>query len=235
MAATRKSSTWWPGRPRVGGGAETKIAEYGLPFATLIDPTVDLRGVEVGRGVTIYRHATASALAQIGDGAVVFAGANAGHGVRLGAGAVLAPGAVVNARVEIGECAYIGTNAAIMPDLKIGAWATVDAASAVIQDVPERATVIGVPAAPMGHGGSPALSPATAAAPEMLDAVRGLWRQLLGGDTFGLDDNLFDVGGTPALAVLLQARLQEALGRGPSLVIPSHRSSVHVGFLVSVL
>ncbi len=198
--------------------AEQKIASYGVPFASLVDPTVDLRGVELGRGVTIYRHATASALSKIGDGAVVFAGANAGHGARLGAGSVLAPGAVVNARVELGEGVYVGTNASIMPDLRIGDWATVAANSAVIQDVPEGLTVIGVPAQVLGRPvDTPPPVVETVATDETIEAVQAIWQELLDPETLGPDDNFFDVGGTSALALQLQVRLQATFGRGPGL------------------
>ncbi len=123
-----------------------KIETYGIPFATLIDPSVDTMGVEFGRNITVYRTAFLSANATLGEGTVVFAGALAGHGCQIGRGCVLAPGAVINARVELGEGVYVGTNASILPDLKIGPWATIGANSAVVQDVPSGATVMGVPA-----------------------------------------------------------------------------------------
>lgn len=123
-----------------------KIQTYGLPFATLIYPGVDIMGVDFGRDITVYRNALLCANATMDEGSVVFMGAIIGHGSRLGRCCVVAPGAVINARVELGEGVYIGTNASILPDLKIGPWATVGANSAVVQDVPTGATVMGVPA-----------------------------------------------------------------------------------------
>ena len=123
-----------------------KIEEYGLPFVSLIDPGVDIFGVESGKGVTYYRNALFCANATVGEGSVIFAGAIVGHGCNLGKCCVVAPGAVINARVDLGEGAYIGTNASIMPDLKVGSWATVGANSAVVQDVDAGSTVMGVPA-----------------------------------------------------------------------------------------
>jgi acetyltransferase-like isoleucine patch superfamily enzyme len=123
-----------------------KIQTYGLPFVPLIDPGVDMMGVDVGRDITVYRGVLFCANATVSEGSVIFAGAIVGHGCYLGRCCIVAPGAVINARVELGDGVYIGTNASILPELKIGAWATIGANSAVVQDVPVGATVMGVPA-----------------------------------------------------------------------------------------
>jgi len=126
--------------------ARGKIQAYGLPFAPLIDPGVDMAGVDAASDITVYRNSQCLANARVGDGSVVLMGAIVGHGSRVGRCCVMAPGAVINARVELGEGVYVGTNASIMPDIKIGPWATIGANSAVVQDVPPGATVMGVPA-----------------------------------------------------------------------------------------
>ena len=126
--------------------ALNNILAYGLPFASLIDPGVDMTGVDVGKDITVYRNVLFCANATVDEGSVFFAGAIVGHGCCLGRCCVVAPGAVINARVELGDGVYIGTNASILPELKIGAWATIGANSAVVQDVPAGATVMGVPA-----------------------------------------------------------------------------------------
>jgi sugar O-acyltransferase (sialic acid O-acetyltransferase NeuD family) len=134
------------GTTRVRRSALRKIQAYGLPFASLIDPAVDITGVDFGQDITVYPNALLCANASVGDGAVVLMGAIVGHGCRVGRCCVVAPGAVINARVELGDGVYVGTNASIVPDLKIGPWATIGANSAVVQDVPAGATVMGVPA-----------------------------------------------------------------------------------------
>jgi len=123
-----------------------KIQAFGLPFAPLIDPDVDITWVEFGRDITVYRNASLCASAHVDEGSIVFGGAMVGHRCRLGRCCVVAPGAVINARVELGDGVYVGTNASILPDLKVGSWATIGSNSAVIQDVPAGATVMGVPA-----------------------------------------------------------------------------------------
>ena len=126
--------------------AHEKLASYGIPFTSLVSPDVDLSGVELAEGVTIYQNAVIGPMARIGEGSVVFMGCVVGNGSVLGRGCVLAPHATVNARVQLGDGAYVGSNAAILPDAKIGPWATIGACSAVLRNVPAGATVMGAPA-----------------------------------------------------------------------------------------
>jgi sugar O-acyltransferase (sialic acid O-acetyltransferase NeuD family) len=123
-----------------------KLRGSNLPFASLIHPTVERDGADVGESVVVYQHATLGPLTTLGMDSVVFMGAVVGHGSRLGRGCVLAPNAVINARVEVGEGVYVGTNATVLPEATVGAWATIAAGSSVMIDVPPGATVMGVPA-----------------------------------------------------------------------------------------
>jgi sugar O-acyltransferase (sialic acid O-acetyltransferase NeuD family) len=133
-----------------------KIAAYPLRFATLVDPNVDVSEVELGKAVTIYQNTTFCATAYVDEASVILTGAVVGHGCSIGRCCVIAPGAVINARVQLGEGVYVGTNASILPDLKVGPWATIGANSAVVQNVPDGATVMGVPAQVLGVlGGTP--------------------------------------------------------------------------------
>lgn len=127
------------------GSAQRKIEPYGVPFATLIHPSVEIVGAEFGRGVIVYQNATVGPQASVGDASVIFMGAAVGHGSQLGRCCVVAPGAVVNARAELGDGVYVGTNATILPEIKVGPWATIAAGSVAMQDVPGGATVLGVP------------------------------------------------------------------------------------------
>ncbi|MBI3669745.1 MAG: hypothetical protein HY237_08205 [Acidobacteria bacterium] len=125
--------------------AHRKLEEYGVPFANLVHPNVDLLGVELGKGVIVYQNATLGPQVYVGDGSVVFMGAAIGHESELGKCCVVAPNGVVNARVRLGDGVYVGTNATILPEVNVGARATIAAGSVAMKDVPPGATVIGVP------------------------------------------------------------------------------------------
>ena len=126
--------------------AHRRIQAYGLPFAGLIHPTVEVDGTKLALDVIVYQNATVGPHVSIDESSVVFMGAVVGHGSSVGRCCVVAPNAVINARVLIGDGVYVGTNASILPDVKIGDGATIAAGSAVMRNVPAGATVIGVPA-----------------------------------------------------------------------------------------
>ncbi len=125
--------------------ARCRIEAYGVPFATLIDRSVDVSGVEYRRDFMAYPNANVGPAVFADEGSAVLVGAAVGHGSRLGRCCVVAPNAVVNARVTLGDGVYVGTNAAILPDVKISPWATIAACTLVVGNVPAGATVMGVP------------------------------------------------------------------------------------------
>jgi sugar O-acyltransferase (sialic acid O-acetyltransferase NeuD family) len=125
--------------------ARSKIEDYGLSFATMINPGVDTTGAEFGRDAIVYQNATIGPLVSMGEGSVVFMGGVVGHGSKLGRGCVVAPNAVINARVQVGDGVYVGSNATILPEVKVGSWVTIGAGTVVTNNVPDGATVMGVP------------------------------------------------------------------------------------------
>jgi sugar O-acyltransferase (sialic acid O-acetyltransferase NeuD family) len=122
-----------------------RLLAYGVPFASLIHPEVDISGVTFGRDILIYQHADIGPEVSIGEGSVVFMGSAVGHESKLQEGCIVAPHAVINARVELGDGVYVGSNAALLPEVKVGAWATIGAGTMAMRNVPAGATLLGVP------------------------------------------------------------------------------------------
>jgi acetyltransferase-like isoleucine patch superfamily enzyme/acyl carrier protein len=204
--------------------ARARIAQFGIPFASLIHSDVDLLGVELGDEVTVYPMASLGAEARVERSSVVLVGGLVGHGAQVGEGCIVAPHAVVNARVQLGAGVYVGSNASILPDLTIGAGATIAANTVVFSDVPAGATAIGVPAAIMAGvatGSATALQRASAGpGPEPgsadVGALEGeiaeVVRQVLGLDTVARHANFFDLGGTSLKALQVCQQLRDLHG-----------------------
>lgn len=125
--------------------ARRKMEVYGLPFATLIDPGVDITGADLAKDIIVFQNATIGPQVSVSEASAIFMGAIVGHESQLGRCCVVAANAVLNARVQMGDGVYVGSNASILPEVRIGAWATIAAGSMVMQNVPTGATVMGVP------------------------------------------------------------------------------------------
>jgi len=97
---------------------------------------------------------------------VIAAGAKIGnmvqiaHNVRIGKNAVVLTHAAISGSASIGDSTWVASHACIMHRVKVGARATVGMCALVRDDVPDGATVAGVPARVLpGSKGYPPRSP----------------------------------------------------------------------------
>lgn len=223
--------------------AYEKISKFNIPFVSLIDPTVDIWGVEYKGDVIIYPNVIFSAGAELDQGSVAFTGSVIGHGCTVGKFCIIAPGAVLNARIIVEEGVYIGTNSSILPDLKIGAWATIGLNSGIVHNIPAGATAVGVPAEliivpkvqseiatnddEITTDSDKLINPNDFSHEELENNLLKIWKELLQIENILPDDNFFDIGGHSLLAVQLHEKLKMILNAKITLIDIFHYPTVN--------
>lgn len=102
--------------------------------------------VEFGVGVAVLPGAVVNAACIVADGVIVNSRASVDHDCVLATAVHIAPGATLGGGVRVGARSLVGIGAVIAPYLTIGSDVVVGAGAVVVRDVPDGATVVGVPA-----------------------------------------------------------------------------------------
>ncbi|HEV8203958.1 MAG TPA: NeuD/PglB/VioB family sugar acetyltransferase [Pyrinomonadaceae bacterium] len=123
------------------------VSEFGFQIVPAIHTTAVISSsAQIGVGPTIMAGAVVNASAVIGDNVIVNTGAIVEHDCLVGDHAHIATGARLAGGVHVGACAHIGIGAVVRQEIRIGAGAIVGAGAVVVRDVPDKTTVVGVPA-----------------------------------------------------------------------------------------
>ena len=120
-------------------------AGYHLPV--LVHPTAWVSpSAQLGPASVVSAHAAVQAEASIGTGAILNTGCSVDHDAQLADGVHICPGARLAGEVNVGARSWIGIGASVIQQVRIGSDVTVGAGAAVVRDVPNKVTVVGVPA-----------------------------------------------------------------------------------------
>jgi sugar O-acyltransferase (sialic acid O-acetyltransferase NeuD family) len=98
------------------------------------------------QGVMVAANATINPLVQIGKGVICNTNCSIDHECIIDDFAHIAPGAVLCGNVKVGTGTFVGANAVVKQGITIGNNCIIGAGAVVVKDVPDGATVVGVPA-----------------------------------------------------------------------------------------
>ena len=124
-----------------------ELAAAGWQLPALVHPrAIVASSVTVGAGTVIFAGAVVNPATRIGANVILNTGCTVDHDCVIGDGAHIAPGVNLAGHVTIGAGSLVGVGAAVKPGITIGSNVVVGVGAAVVNDVPDGATVIGVPA-----------------------------------------------------------------------------------------
>ena len=122
----------------------------GYNFASVIHPSSIIAPEgQLASGVQIMSGAILQTGCIAHENCIINTGAQLDHDCVIEAHAHVAPGAILSGTVYVGARAHVGAGATIIQGIHIGADSIVGAGAVVLSDVPERCTVVGVPARPI--------------------------------------------------------------------------------------
>ena len=127
-----------------------RFVKIGFRPVTLVHPSaVVSKDASIGAGSQIMAGVIIGPQVKMGIQCIINAKVSIDHECVLADGVEISPGATLCGRVTVGACAWIASGATVLPMITIGEKATVGAGAVVNKDVPEKTTVVGIPAKPL--------------------------------------------------------------------------------------
>lgn len=119
----------------------------GYTFAQVVHASAIVAAdVGLSEGAQVMAGAVVQTGSRIGENAIINTRAAVDHDCIIGNHAHISPGATLCGNVEIGDSSHIGAGATVIQGVRIGRNCQVAAGAVVIRDIPDGATVMGIPA-----------------------------------------------------------------------------------------
>ena len=124
-----------------------RLQDVGYSLPPLIHPTAWVSpSAELGPGSVVFALAAVQAHCTIQTGVILNTGCSVDHDSFLSDGVHICPGAHLAGEVQVGPRSWIGIGASVIQQVRIGFDVSVGAGAAVVRDIPNKVTVVGVPA-----------------------------------------------------------------------------------------
>lgn len=115
-------------------------------YATIIHPSVVIgKNVNIGLGTMVLGGVVINTGTSIGRHCIINTSSSIDHHNKISDFVHIAPGIHTGGNVEIKEGTLLGIGTSVIPGIKIGKWSIIGAGTVVIEEVPDYATVVGVP------------------------------------------------------------------------------------------
>lgn len=124
-----------------------QLQAFGYNLPVLMHPTAWVSpSAQLGPSSAVFANVVVQAQAFAGTGVILNTGCSVDHEVHLAEGVHICPGARLAGEVKVGARSWIGIGASVIQQVCVGSDVNVGAGAAVLRDVPNKVTVVGVPA-----------------------------------------------------------------------------------------